>query len=126
MKPTALAAVVLCCAILGFAHSSFAEISPPRIESNGCQGNWQTFVFSYRFTDSDRRNYYYIQRRTGNSGAFTNVYGPYEADSQCVPIGLGFNDYFRAKGCINDATYCYGANYSSAKRVPKRSCAAIP
>ncbi len=133
-KTLALVAAVL------IAHSQTAGAAKSdRIEAAGCQGNWQAYSYSYSFSDGDRRNYYYVQRDSagGYFLKWANVFGPYEADSRCLPVGVGFGDTFRTVACTNDdydggsevfgqLSGCDLPNSTSGKRVPRRSCAATP
>lgn len=117
---------VLLLSLGGIAFSAAADTSF-RIEPLNCQGRWQLWVGTYEFTEEDRRNYYWIQRSTSVIfQSFSDFAGTYEGDSNCVAIGLGNYDLFRAKGCLNDGMFCNGANYTSASMAVKRSCRANP
>lgn len=95
-------------------------------DQNGCQGSWQLWLGTYDYTDEDRRNYYWIQRSFSIFFPnFSNFAGPWEVDTHCTSIGIGYDNLFRAKGCLTNDQYCsLDANYTNAEVVPKRSCKA--
>jgi hypothetical protein len=91
-----------------------------------CTGGWMSYLYSWNYTGSDRRNYYWPKRSTNGGSSYQNLVTPYdEHDYNCLPVGVSFNYWFFTQACLN-SNQTGSCNPTAVMVIPQQTCSGDP